>query len=170
MADTLDKPRRCRQARTLCCCQSTPASTTDPECASAVRQLLQQCSTPLLVLGRSLGDHWPPDLPFNGFAIGGTCTRMSQRSYDVSACPLSPCSDQPAGASRSSTMIQWSPRVTALTTTPLRHCSLCRCRCPCHCLCLSPFPHQMPCHPAFPQTNPVGSSSPSLSVLILPHT
>ena len=83
-----DKPRRCRQARTLCCCQSTPACTTDPECASAVRQLLQQCSAPLLVLGRSLGDHWPPDLPNNGFAIGGTCTWMSQRSYDVSACPL----------------------------------------------------------------------------------
>ena len=69
-------------------------------------------------------------------------------------------------------MIQWSSRVTPRSrprnphvdlhrTAPRRHCSLCRC--PCHRLCLWPFPHQMPCHPAFPQT-PVGSSSPSRCV------
>ena len=61
LADIHDTLHHCRQARTLCCCQSKPTSTTSLEYVS-VRRFHPPSAAPPLVLETSLCDHWRPVL------------------------------------------------------------------------------------------------------------
>ena len=101
-ADTRDKPHRCRQARTLFCCRHQQV----PQAPNAGQRCDRcSCSAQLRLLsseGHSVTIGHQPCKPigsdrahqplqkslFAGFAIGGSCRCMSQRTYDVSACPL----------------------------------------------------------------------------------